>query len=145
MPEIRESNWSDCLLYNSARKTTPDKSRARFLIHTSAERIEYLKDLKITEKGANFLFEGYYTSTIEILEAITLSEGFNIRNHLCLGYYLRDILKKENLFQIFERCRFKRNGIVYYGKLMKFEIAKHSVEEIKNLISELKLLIENNL
>ena len=141
--ETRERNWKDCLLSKKARKTNKDILRSRFLKRTSIERTNFLQNIKATEEGINFIFEGYYTSIIELMQSITLLEGYNIINHLCLGYYLRDILKEENLFRIFDELRYKRNSIVYYGKLMKFEIANLSTKRAKILIENLKNILHN--
>jgi len=84
------------------------------------------------------VFEGYYSSILEMLHAIVVLEGYKVNNHICLGYYLRDVLKNDELFRFFDDCRFKRNSLVYYGKRMDFEIAKDSIEKAKKLIKELK-------
>jgi len=137
----RLTNWEDCLIHKTARKINKDIPRSRFLKRTATERTNFLQNLEITEEGINFIFEGYYTSIIELIQAITLLDGYNIINHICLGYYLRDILKEENLFRIFNGLRYKRNSIIYYGKLMKFEIADLSTKQAKTLIKKLKYII----
>ena len=48
--------------------------------------------------NCNFIFEAYYSSVTEILHAILIKEGFKVKNHFCLGYYLRDVLGREDLF-----------------------------------------------
>jgi uncharacterized protein (UPF0332 family) len=88
------------------------------------------------------VFEDYYSSVLELLHTIVLLEGYNVGNHVCLGYYLRDILKEEHLFRIFDDCRFKRNSLVYYGKRMDFETAKDAIKKAEKLIAELKKLIK---
>jgi len=135
------SNWNECINANFSIKITKDFQRAKSLIETSLERIKATnKDLN--ENTANFIFEDYYTSILEILEAIILSEGYKVFNHICLGFYLKDILKKENLYRIFDDLRFKRNSLVYYGKRMDLETAKKSIEDSKKLMSEFNLLIK---
>jgi|SRR3989338_7421720 len=134
---MKEASWDECLNYNSAIKITPDKEKAASLIETAEDRIEFsLREL--TEKNANYVFEGYYSSILEMLHAIVVLEGYKVNNHICLGYYLRDVLKNDELFRFFDDCRFKRNSLVYYGKRMDFEIAKDSIEKAKKLIKELK-------
>ena len=72
-----------------------------------------------------------------MLHAMLLFQGFKVSNHICLGYYLRDVLNKVNLFRWFDDCRFKRNSLVYYGRKMDFETAKHAIQKCKSLIKEL--------
>jgi len=133
---MKEASWEDCINNNSARKITPDISRANSLIETAKERISLITE--INEKNCNFVFEDYYTSVLEILQALAFKKGFNILNHLCIGYFLRDFLKKEEMYRLFNSLRYKRNSLTYYGTKMDFEIAKQAIENCKKIIQELE-------
>tara|TARA_Y100000310_G_scaffold345862_1_gene471716 strand:+ start:27704 stop:28012 length:309 start_codon:yes stop_codon:yes gene_type:complete len=98
----------------------------------------------IKEDNANYIFEGYYSSALEILHSLLLKDGYKVSNHICASYYLRDILKKEELYRIFDDCRYKRNSLVYYGRTMEFAIAQEAITKCKNLIVEIIRLIHNN-
>lgn len=128
---MKEADWNDCLINNSARKVSIDLKRADSLIETAKERIGLIKD--VNEKNCNFVFEDHYTSLLEILQALVFKKGFNVLNHVCLGYYLRDILKRDDLYMIFDDIRYKRNSLTYYGSKMDFETAKQSIEKCKKL------------
>jgi len=132
---MREANWNDCLLNRSAKTITSDIKRAESLIETAEERINLVKE--VNKKNCNFIFEDYYTSLIELLQAITFKKGFNILNHVCLGYYLRDVLKREDLYILFDDLRYKRNALTYYGSRMDYETAKQAIEKCKKIIKEL--------
>ena len=134
---MKETSWNDCLINKSARITTPDVKRAESLIETANERISLIKE--INEKNCNFVFEDYYTSILELLQARTFKKGYNILNHVCLGFYLRDILKREDLFILFDDVRFKRNSLTYYGSRMEFETAKQAIDKCKKIIQNLVL------
>ena len=142
---MKESSWDECLEFNNALTVTPDRAKAKSLYETAKERIEFLKGNTLSEKNASFVFEGYYSSALETLHSYVLLKGFNVSNHLCLGYYLRDILKRENLFRIFDDCRIKRNFLVYYGKKLNFQTADKDIERIDRLIKEVGLMIEAEL
>jgi hypothetical protein len=133
---MKEASWTDCLETDSAVKISPDKKRAESLAETAEERIKLIKE--INEKNCNFIFEDYYTSILELLQAIVILEGYKIINHLCLGFYLRDILKREDLYIIFDDIRYKRNSLTYYGKRMDFETAKQAIEKCKILAKSIK-------
>ena len=133
---MKDANWNDCLTNKSAKTITPDIKRAESLIETANERIGLIKE--INEKNCNFVFEDYYTSILELLQAITFKKGYNILNHVCLGFYLRDILKREDLFILFDDVRFKRNSLTYYGSRMEFETAKQAIDKCKKIIKELE-------
>jgi len=137
---MKESNWQDCLNNQSARIVKPDIKRAKSLIETADERINLIKE--INEKNCNFVFEDYYTSILELLQAIAFIKGFNISNHVCLGFYLREILKREDLYFIFDDLRYKRNSLTYYSNKMDFETAKQAIEKSKRLINEIKKLVK---
>ena len=53
---------------------------------------------------------------------------------------MRDVLKDESIFRTFDDARYKRNGLVYYGKKMNFMIAKEAIKKIEALIKELEKL-----
>ena len=72
---------------------------------------------------------------------MTFKKGFNILNHLCLGFYLRDILKREDLFIVFDDVRFKRNSLTYYGSRMDYETEKQAIEKCKKMIAELQNIL----
>ncbi len=133
---MKESTWKECLENFKAVKITPNKAKTDSLLSTAKERITFLQQNKLNKKNAHFIFEGYYTSALEILHALVILAGFKVDNHICLGYYLRDILLRKDLFQIFEDCRYKRNSIVYYGKKPDFDISKEAIQNILRLIKE---------
>lgn len=134
-------DWSECLESNSSIKVTPDIQRAKSLLETSFERIKFVNK-NLNKNTANFIFEDYYTSILEMLEAIVLLNGYKVFNHVCLGFYLRDVLKRGDLYRIFDGLRFKRNSLVYYGKRMDFESAKEAINNSKKFIFKLDSLIK---
>jgi hypothetical protein len=134
---MKENSWEECIISNSASKATPDKAKARSLLEMAEGRLNFLKTIT-TEKGnANYLFEGYYSSLLEVMHALAISNGFKVENHICLGYYLRDVVKKDMLFRIFDDVRIKRNRLLYYGKGMDFLVAEESIRKIKEVIKDI--------
>ena len=141
---MKESSWGECLDYSSAIKITPDKEKSASLIEIAEDRItSSLRELN--EKNANYVFEDYYSSILELLHALVLLDGYKVSNHICLGYYLRDVLKNDEMFRLFDDCRFKRNSLVYYGKRMDIETAKDAIEKAKKLMNKLKSIIYEKL
>ena len=64
---MNESNWEDCLDSFSATKRTPDKHKAKSLIETSQGRLDYFNASKLDNTNAVYIFEGIYTSIIELI------------------------------------------------------------------------------
>jgi uncharacterized protein (UPF0332 family) len=138
-----EGSWDECIESSSSISVSPDKAKAKSLIDTAIGRIHYFDASKINEAGANYIFEAYYSSALEMLHAMLLLRGYKVGNHICLGYYLRDVLKKDDLFRHFDDCRYKRNSLIYYGRKMDFEVAKSAIEKCKTLIKEVKTILNN--
>jgi len=141
----KESTWEECVETNSSLKISPDKAKAKSLVDTALGRNEYLQANIVKESTINYIFEGYYSSALEMLHALLLLHGYKVENHICVGYYLRDILKKEDIFRLFEDCRFKRNSLVYYGRKMDFETAKVAIEKCTRLIGEINKLVDKEI
>ena len=59
-----------------------------------------------------------------------------------MAQVIRDVLKEEHLFRIFDDCRYKRNSLVYYGKRMDFETAKDAIKKAQKMITEFKKIIK---
>jgi len=55
------------------------------------------------------------------------------------------VLKRNDLFIVFDDLRFKRNSLDYYGKRMDFETGMAAIEKSKKLIRELTEIIRDRL
>jgi hypothetical protein len=140
----KESTWEECIGSSSSIKVSIDKEKVKSLREIAIDRAKYLKENKIKDNNANFIFESYYSSILELLHALVLLQGYKVTNHICLGYYIRDILLREDLFRKFDDCRFKRNSLIYYGKRMDFTTAVDAIKKSINIIKELSDLIKIN-
>ena len=130
---MKEVCWRDCIDTISAKKVSPDVQRAHSLVETAKDRVSLIKE--INERNCNFVFEDYYTSLLELLQAMTFKKGYNVLNHICLGFYLRDVLNREDLFFLFDDLRYKINSLNYYGRKMDFVTATQAIEKCKRIIT----------
>ncbi len=73
-----------------------------------------------------------------MLHALVLIKGYKVNNHICLGYFIRDVLKNRALFRKFDDCRYKRNSLLYYGKQMDFNVAKENIKISKEIIEKIE-------
>lgn len=140
-----ESRWQECIDSGASLKVTPDLFKAMSLIDTAQGRIRFLDENTVKESNVNYLFENYYSSALELLHALVLILGYKVINHICLGYYLRDILEKQELFRLFNDCRSNRNSLVYYGRKMDFEIALSNIEKCKKFIEKLQIILDEKM
>ena len=141
----KESTWEECIESSASLKVTPNPSKVRSLVDTARGRVQFLTETVMKESNANYLFENYYSTVLELMHALVLLQGYKVSNHICLGYYLRDMIQKESLFRLFDDCRNKRNALIYEGRKMNFETAKASIEKSKQLIAELNNLLKREL
>ena len=139
---MKESCWRDCLEEYSAVKISPDFAKSKSLMETARGRVEYLEEVSVNEKNANYVFESYYASVVEMLHAFMIQECFKVGNHICLGFYLKDVLKKNELFRLFDDIRYKRNSLNYYGIKMDFETAKEAINKSKTLLEKIGKMIK---
>lgn len=136
-------SWKECLDSESAYSVTPDIPKVRSLRKTAQGRLDFLKQFSATKDNANYIFEGYYTSALELLHSVVLQEGFKVLNHICLGFYLRDKLQRADLYRIFNDARYKRNGLTYYGNRMDFATARDAIENCERLITALEEMLNS--
>ncbi len=137
---MREADWKECVENGSARRVTPDTGRAESLAETAKARLDAITE--INEKNCNFVFEDYYTSLLEIVQAKAFRKGYNVLNHVCLGHFLRDVAGRKDLSDIFDDLRFKRNSLTYYGRMMDYETAKDAIEKCRRLIKEIERVLK---
>ena len=130
---MSEKTWEECLFEGDVRQVSKDTKKSDSLKRTAEGRIKFFNNQQINEENANYIFEGYYTSIIEMLHSLTISKGYSVSNHICIGCYLRDVLKRDDSYRIFDGLRYKRNSLVYYGNKMDFEtaITKAQLKKIK--------------
>jgi uncharacterized protein (UPF0332 family) len=135
--------WKQCLDENQVIRVSADAEKARSLIEMANERISFANTKQVNEKNCTFIFEAHYTSLAEYMHALLLIEGYKVKNHLCLGFYLRDVMKREDLFGIFDLSRKRRNSIVYYGRRIRLDTSISCIGSIMELIKQLKEVIRN--
>ena len=68
----QESTWEECIGSSSSVSVSPDKAKARSLIDTAIGRDEFLGKNAVDKNSANYIFEGYYSSALEMLHALLL-------------------------------------------------------------------------
>jgi hypothetical protein len=58
-----------------------------------------------------------------------------------LGYYIKEILRKEELYRVFDDLRYKKNSLTYYRKMMDFDTAKTVIQKSNVFIKELQIIL----
>lgn len=94
---MNKGSWEDCLSEGDVKKVNKDIKKSEALKRTAEKRIKFFESQQLNEDNANYIFEGYYTSIIELIHSIIIKQGYNVLNHLCIGFYLRDVIKRDGL------------------------------------------------
>ena len=119
----------ECKSKGFIKVTFPDNNKAKSLLEISDIKEDVIVAVKLDEKSINAYLPLAYDSLRESLEAFCIQRGFNVTNHVCLGELVKD-LDSEFDFNSFDRFRYARNSINYYGK--KIGLSEGSIM-IKNM------------
>jgi hypothetical protein len=131
-------NWEECNLKKLVKRVSPDHNLIVSLKKSSQNKIASANMLKIDETTSSSVISLYYESLREILEALALSKGFKVYNHECFTAFLKEVIKEEELANLFDRFRQIRNRINYYGKEISLIEANNLKGEIVSLIKKIK-------
>ena len=130
-------NWNTCLRQREAKPIKPDIEMAASLEKTSANKAFSSQLLELKEETVASKISLDYDSVRELLEAITLRNGFKIYNHICYTGFLKEIMKQTELAEEFDELRVIRNDINYYGKEVSVTEAKEVLKRLENLRAKL--------
>ncbi len=139
---MTDGSLEECILEGHIIKISPDKEKAISLKKIALGRINFINKIKLTNHNAQYIFESYYTSLNELLQSIAYLKGYKILNHICLGYFLKDILNMKEYYDVFNFLRKKRNSLVYYGDTIEKDLAITLINQCKKLINILLKEIE---
>jgi len=70
-----------------------------------------------------------YNALREVLEALCVLRGYKVLSHICIGELLKSFLKDFD-WEEFDRLRWIRNRINYYGQKIEFNQGKEIIEKM---------------
>ena len=123
---------NECEEKGFIREITPNTNQILSLKEMAQIKHEEVLNQKLTERNISVYFSLYYDVIRELLEAYCLKEGFKILNHDCLGEKMKE-LNSEFDFITFDRIRFLRNGVNYYGKQIPYEQGTNLLEKMQKM------------
>lgn len=128
-----------------ARRCSPDKSRAEFLINESQNSMEGLNEriekIGINNKNANSIIKDCYDIIMEMIRAKLLLDGYNASGqyaHEAEVSYLVKLGFPDNEVSFLNELRYFRNAITYYGKILDKEYAEKVLEFLKKIYPKLR-------
>jgi uncharacterized protein (UPF0332 family) len=128
---------NECKKKGLIKKTNVNTELIKSLIEMAAIKEETVNTAKLTERNISAYASMAYDSLRETLEAICVLNGYKVISHLCLGELLKELFKEFD-FNSFDRLRYIRNGINYYGTKIEFEQGKEIIKKIFEMKRELK-------
>lgn len=114
---------NDCYKKGLIKKTKTNTSLIKSLIEMSNVNEKTVREAKINPINISSYIVLAYESLRETLEAICISRGYKVLSHACLGELLL-VLIKDFDFNEFDRLRYARNGVNYYGVKVELEQGK---------------------
>ena len=136
-------NFGNSLIEGKVKKIVPNKLRASSLFKSSIQAIETAKVIQLNPNTLKSILRELYEGLREYCEGIGYLKGYKFLDHESITYFLKDILKEENISKKFDRFRKLRNGINYYGEDIDIETIKGAIIEIPKLIKELEKYSKN--
>ena len=122
----------ECNQKGFIKKTRIDKELIKSLIEMSNIKEIAVTSAEINEINISAYVSLAYDSLREILEAICISRGYKVLSHLCLGELLKTLLTDFD-YNGFDRLRYIRNGINYYGIKVEFAQGKEIIKKAFNI------------
>jgi hypothetical protein len=123
-------DWEECKDKKFVKETTSDQSLINSLIKSSNAKIESNNRLELDDITSNTKLGIVYDALREVLEALSIKNGFKIYNHECFTAFLYEILKDSLSSYDFDRFRKIRNQINYYGREIELNEAKILIKDI---------------
>jgi len=132
---------NECYRRKLIKRTRVDENLVKSLKEMSDTDEETVMAVQLNGKNIPSYIVVAYESLRKILEAICLSKGYKILSHVCLGGLVKDFYEDFDL-EFFDRVRWIRNGVNYYGKKIDLEQGEKIISKMfklkKKLISDKK-------
>ena len=118
-------------------------------METSAVPSSEIKDkaldsAKLDKMNVNAYLPMAYDALREALEALCILHGYKVTNHVCLRELLNK-LETDFDYSSFDRFRYIRNGINYYGKKVDFEQGKEIIRKIMQMRKAIAIKVNSRL
>lgn len=119
----------ECFRKELIKEVRIDKELVKSLIEMSNIKEITVKAAKIDEVNVSAYVSLAYDSLREVLESLCILKGYKVLSHICIGEFLKKILKEFD-YEEFDRLRWIRNSINYYGEKIEFEQGKEIIKKI---------------
>jgi hypothetical protein len=129
---------NECYRKGFVKKTRIDKELIISLTEMSNANEKTIERANLDSITISSYVSMAYESLRQILEAICTLNGYKVLSHLCLGELLKTLIDDFD-FNEFDRMRYTRNGVNYYGVKVDLEQGKEIIRkmlEMKNKLAK---------
>ena len=123
---------NDCIKKGLVKKTNVNTNLISSLVEMSKIKQNAVKSAKIDKENISAYVSLAYDSLREVLEALCVLKGYKIISHICIGEFLKKFFPNFKHAE-FDRYRWIRNSINYYGEKIEFNQGKELIKKIFNL------------
>ena len=122
----------ECFRKGLIKKTKKNKELVKSLIEMLRIKERAVKTANINEINISAYVSLAYDALREMLEALCILNGYKVLSHICIGELLKNILKDFD-YNEFDRLRWIRNSINYYGEKIDFKQGKEIINKTFNI------------
>ncbi|MBN1156627.1 hypothetical protein JXA85_03365 [Candidatus Woesearchaeota archaeon] len=119
----------ECFRKGLIKKTNIDRDLIKSLVEMSSIKEKAVKTANVNKENISAYVSLAYDSLREVLEAVCILKGYKVLSHICIGEFIKEHLNEFD-YEEFDRVRWIRNSINYYGKQVDFEQGKKIIENI---------------
>lgn len=114
-------------------KCEVDDERVHALVKMSEVKCSIAKNAPKTENDISVYVAMAYDSLREALDALCLNKGFKVLSHDCTGKLVQELTDDFDILT-FEKLKFARNRVNYYGTNIEFEYGEQLIKESEELL-----------
>lgn len=126
----------ECRRKGLIKRARVDTELIKSLIEMSGIKEITVSTARINEVNISAYVSMAYDSLRELLEAICILKGYKVISHMCIGELLKELLERFD-YNSFDRMRYIRNGINYYGIKTDFAAGKEIMRKMFAMRKEL--------
>ena len=129
-----------CIDKGYVKRTKANKELAKSLLETSHAKTVALDSANIDEITISAYVPMAYDALREILEAICVLNGYKVLSHICTGELVKTFIDDFD-FSEFDRFRYARNSINYYGEMIDLPQGLALIKKMLAMKSELERVV----
>lgn len=134
-------DWKECCGRRIVKDVKPDIGMIASLTKSSKNKLDSESKLEMSNTTAGSKLSLAYDSLRELLEALSIKNGFKVYNHECYVAFLKEVMKESYKADEFNEIRKVRNAVNYYGKEISVGEASEIITRIKKLAASVAGLL----